>query len=412
MDRKTLKIALIGHIDHGKSTLLGRLLLATNSLTKGKIAQIKKISKKLGKDTDLAFLTDQLEEEREGNLTIDTTQVFLKTAKHNYIFIDNPGHFQFIKNMLTGTTQAEAAILVIDINQGLMEQTRRHSEIIRMLGINKTIVVLNKMDLVNYSEQKFIQTESTAREFLKTLGINPDFIIPISAKNGLNIAKKSFKMRWYKGQHLLNILDSLKLNTQSEKKPLRLPIQDVLETAEEKIIIGKVISGIVRKGQEVIILPALKKTTLDSILIFKQPNRTKAKSGECIGLTLKDSLLAKRGDIIVENLNLPQLTYRIKGNILWMIEQPLTPGITLTLRCATQEIQCIVEKIKRKINSATLEISPLDKQELKQNEIGIVELKTKNILVAEKFNFIEELGRFILVQNNKVCACGIITDIL
>lgn len=406
----TVKIVIVGHTSHGKSTLTGRLLLETNSLSKEKIAEIKRVSKELGKNAELAFLADQLKEEREQNITIDATQIFFKTLKRNYAIIDTPGHVKFIKNMITGATQAEAAILTIDVEEGPMEQTRRHAYIISMLGINKIIVVFNKMDLVNYKEERFVKVKNALLEFLGALGIKPSFVVPVSAREGLNISKKSSGMEWYKGPTLTKALDSLKLSPKPEKNPLRFPIQDVYEIDGKKIIVGKIVSGMMKQGQEVILLPSFKETRINFISVSGKFNKIKAMAGESIGLILDDPLFVKRGEIIVEKENLPKLTNRFKGSIFWMVNRPLQVSKTITLQCATQEVECAVEKIEKRIDSSTLKTLQVDAGELKWNEIGIVALKTKKMIVMERFDFIEELGRFILKQQNQVCAGGIITE--
>ncbi|MCK4821573.1 GTP-binding protein [bacterium] len=245
MEKDILRIVIIGHVDHGKSTLIGRLLLDTNSLPKEKMVEIKKVSRDLGKEAELAFLTDQLKEERERSMTIDTTQIFFRTRKKNYCIIDTPGHVQFLKNMLTGASLAQAAVLIVDVKEGVMEQTRRHSYLIQMLGLDKAIVVFNKMDLINYQGRRFPKIKTELLELLESLNIEPIFLIPISAKEGLNISRKSSKMRWYKGPSLLSALDSLRLNTKTMQRPLRFPIQDIYEINGEKIIVGRVASGIV-----------------------------------------------------------------------------------------------------------------------------------------------------------------------
>lgn len=227
MRRETVKIVIVGHVDHGKSTLIGRLLLDTNSLPKERIAEIKKISKELGKDTELAFLTDQLKEERERGITIDTTQIFFKTRRKNFVIIDALGHLEFLKNMITGATQAEAAVLIIDAKEGIMEQTRRHLYIIQLIGIKQVIVVLNKMDLVKYNREIFNRIKQELSIFLEQMDIKTAIIIPISAKKNDNISRKSFRTNWFRGPRLLEALDSLKIEVQDIDKPLILPVQDV-----------------------------------------------------------------------------------------------------------------------------------------------------------------------------------------
>lgn len=399
MQKENLSITITGHIDHGKSTLIGRLLLDTDSLPKEKLAEIKKISAELGKDTELAFLADQLKEEREQSMTIDTTQIFFKTCKRNYVIIDSPGHAEFIKNMITGASQADAGVLLVDVAEGLKEQTRRHAYILGMLGIDKLIVVFNKMDLVNYEEERFKGIRNELLKFLEGVGIKPYFSVPVSAKEDINISKKSSaKMPWYRGPCLINALDDLKSDIKIERKPLRFSIQDNYEIAGKRITVGKVLSGTIKQAQEVILLPSFQNTRVNSIKVFDKDLK-EAEVGKNIGLILNDPDLAKRGQIIVEKGDPVNPSDCFKANIYWMSDEPLKINQPLSLRCATQDASCIIEKIEKRINSSTLEIMEEDAGELKMNETAIVIIRVEDPLVIEKFSFVEDLGRFTLEKN-------------
>ena len=408
MRKETIKIAIVGHVDHGKSTLIGRLLIDTNSLPKEKIKEIKKLSKELGKEAELAFIVDQLKEEREQNKTIDTTQVFFKIKDKNFVIIDTPGHVELLKNMITGATQADIALLVIDINEGVMEQTKRHLYVLNMVGINKIIVVFNKIDLVDYKKERFDAVRSELLTFLVNLDIKPIFIIPVSAKQGVNISKKCYKTNWYKGPDLLKALSSFKLNTKTMKKPLRFSVQDIYEIHNKIIIAGKVVSGILTKNQQVLLLPYNAIVTIKSLNVFGEYNKIKAEAGENIGLSLNETLSAKRGDILVQKENPPKLSMSFKGHILWLCQEPLQINKTMILCCSTQEVECIVEQIEQRIDSSTLDIIEENAKELKLNEAALVVLKTEKPIVIEKFYFIKEFGRFVIEKNHKLAGIGII----
>jgi len=410
MAKETLKLVIIGHVDHGKSTLIGRLILDTGSFPLGKIKELKKISRELGKDTEIAFLLDQLKEEREQSRTIDTTQVFLKTSKRNYVVIDTPGHAEFIKNMITGASCAQAAILIIDINEGMMEQTKRHAYLISMLGIKKVIVALNKIDLVNYDEVKFNALKSEIAAFLSRVNIFPVAIIPISAKEGVNIYKKDKKIKWYPGPSLISCLDGLKLNPRVKNMPLRFPVQDLYDKDCAKMIVGRLESGLLKKGQQVVVLPQNKKTKISSINVFGSCGKKAAYTGENIGLVLDNSSGVKRGDVIVAQNCAPMPSKSFKGNVFWMSDQPFLLNKKMILRCATQEVGCIGESIEKKINSVTLDIIDKDPKELRFNEAGSVVFKTDVPVVVEDFTFIEALGRFTIENGQEVQGAGIITE--
>jgi len=408
--KDSIKIVIVGHVDHGKSTLIGRLLLDTGSLPKGKLAEIRKISKELGKDTELAYLTDQLKEEREQNITIDTTQIFFKSRKRDYVIIDAPGHVEFLKNMITGATQAEAAVLIVDTDEGVMEQTGRHAYIISMLGIDKLVIVFNKMDKVNFQEEKFNAVKDKLQKFMQELGVEPYEMIPISAREGDNVFKPSSRMKWYNGPTMLKALDSIKLGKREEKRPLRYPVQDIYQAEGKNIIVGRVESGVAKPGQELVLLPSGDKARIDSIAVFGEA-KSKAEVGESIGLILKTSVPVKRGDVFIEDANMPKLTDHFKGNMFWMADEPLQVGKPVIFRCATQEVECVAEKIEKRINSSTLQILEENAKGLKLNEAGVVVLKTAKPVVLENFAFVRELGRFAIERDSVLQGAGIITSL-
>ena len=409
MEDYLLKIVIVGHIDHGKSTLIGRLLLDTHSLADDKMKEIKRISKELGRDTELAYLIDHLKEEREHEMTIDTSQIFFHTRKRHYVIIDAPGHVEFLKNMLTGATQAEAAVLIVDTQAGIKEQTRRHAFLIGLLGIKNIIVLCNKMDLINFNQARFEEVKNELSQFFKNLGIEPLFFIPASAKEGLNIVKRSPQMNWYKGPCLIEALDSLMPKVRIEELPLRFPIQDVYEIKGEKIIAGKLASGAMERGQTIKLMPAAKETRVNSIRVFGK-NIRRAQAGENIGLELEGTLFAKRGEVIVDNARPASPVLRFKGDVFWMAEAPLEINKPITLRCATQEVACVPQIIEKRINSSTLEILEENAKELKINEAGVVFFKTERPVILEKFSYIEELGRFVLESAHQTQGAGIVTE--
>jgi len=404
-----LSFVIVGHIDHGKSTLIGRLLYDTESLAPDKIEEIRKASAEMGKETEFAYLLDHLEEERKQGITIDTTQVFFKTSKRDYVIIDAPGHVEFVKNMITGASQAEAAVLIVDVAEGVKEQTRRHSYMLSLLGLDKVVVILNKMDLVDFSQEQFNSVRKDIEEFLKSVNIGAVFYIPISAIKGDNIANKSKNMSWYTGATFLESLDVLENKKPPQDKALLFPIQDVYKIGNKRINVGKVESGVIRKGDEIQIVPTGEKTHVNSIEKFLE-DTDKAVAGESIGITTTDSVFLDRGNIVCTPGAEPTLTDRFSASMFWMAKQDFTKEQKLTLRCATQQTNCKIESIKKRINSATLEIISEDAEVLKNLEVGQVIIKTKKPVAIKNFNDVQELGRFVLVQNENICAGGIITN--
>jgi sulfate adenylyltransferase large subunit len=405
--KNKLAFVIVGHVDHGKSTLIGRILFDTNSLSPDKIEEIKKISKDLGREMNLSFLLDHLQEEREQEITIDTTQTFFKTLEREYVIIDAPGHIEFIKNMITGASQAQAAILMVDAKEGIKEQTRRHAYILSLLGVKKVIVVINKMDSIDYKNEIFEKIKSETKEFLNLIKINTDYFIPVSALKGDNVVKKSEKMNWYQGPTILESLDSLSDSLIFEGESLILPVQDVYRMGEERIIAGRIESGELRLGQEIKILPEGRTTKIKSIEKFNEKPES-AFSGENIGLTIGDKLFIERGNIICESGREPVVTDSFEANIFWMAKEEFKKEEKIILKCATQEVSAKIEKIKKRINSSTFSVIEEDAEKLENLEVGEVLIKTKKPIVIKKFNELPEIGRFVLIKDENTSAGGII----
>lgn len=411
MINEKLKFVIVGHVDHGKSTLIGRLLYDTGSLPEGKIEEIKQICESLGKDLEFGYVMDHLEEERDQGITIDTAQTFFETKKRGYVIIDAPGHVEFVKNMISGASQAEAAILIVDAQEGVKEQTKRHAYILGMLGLSQVVVVINKMDLVEYKKERFEEVKKELIEFLLNINIKPSYIIPISASKGYFIANRKDSMSWYDGPTVLEALDTFRTKENANHKPMRYVVQDVYNF-DKRIIAGRVESGIIRKGDKIKILPSGEKTAVKSVEDFLK-NVTEAEAGKSIGITTEDKLFIDRGNIIIHNNangNAPIITSRIKANIFWMDNIPFRKGESLIFRCATQEVACDIEDIIRVINSSTLEVIAENADEIKNREVASVTIRTNKPVVVENFNNMEELGRFVLGRED-TCAGGIITEL-
>ena len=392
-------------MDHGKSTLIGRLLYDTNALPQGKIEEIIRVSKELGRELEFAYLIDNLEEEREQQLTMDTAQTFFKTKNRNYVIIDAPGHKEFIKNMITGASQADAAVLLLDAKEGIKEQTRRHAYILKLLDIKNLIVAVNKMDLIDYNELKFNKIKQEILGSLSKIGLNPDFIIPISALKGENILNKSTNMNWYGNLAILEALDKFEIENKI-KNHLRMPIQDIYNIDNKKIIVGKVESGKVKVGDEIKILPINRNYMVKSIEIFNS-KKDFAMTGENIGLTLDPDYDVRVGMIISHNKNLPQVKKEFNAKLFWMNNE-LNLNEELILKCATQEIKCKVKKINKRIDSSNLDIIEEDAKILKETEVGEVVIETEKEIVVENFNDLPELGRFVIIKNLDISGAGII----
>ncbi|MBW2973172.1 GTP-binding protein [Candidatus Woesearchaeota archaeon] len=409
MNEEHLKFVIVGHVDHGKSTLIGRLFYDTDSLPEGKMEELKKTCDELGKEIEFGFIMDHLQEEREQGVTIDTAQTFFKTDKRHYVIIDAPGHKEFTKNMITGASQAEAALLIVDADEGVQEQTKRHAYILSMLNLPQVIVVMNKMDLVDYKEERFNEVKKELIAFLDSINIKPSYIIPISAKQGDNIAKKSDKMPWYDGMTVLQALDTFNPKMSDAEKPLRYPIQDVYKFDDKRILAGRVEAGVLKKGAKLLFLPSKSESTITTIEDMNGEQQ-EASAGKSTGITIEHPLFVERGEVACDPAkDKPTVTTRFKGKVFWMSKLPFNKSERITLKCATQEVECIIEKIEKKLDSSTLEVLEEDASELKEWEVGEMIFKTDSPVVIEGFNETPELGRFVLVKGEDVCAGGIVT---
>ncbi len=404
----TLKFVIVGHIDHGKSTLIGRLLYDTDSLPPDKIDEIRNTAQGLGRETEFAHLLDHLEEERQQGITIETTQVFFKTDVREYVIIDAPGHVEFVKNMITGASHAEAAVLIIDAKEGIKEQTKRHTYILSLLGIKQVIVVINKMDLVGYSEEIYNSLKKDIGHFLENVNLKALWFIPLSALEGENIVKEAENMSWYDGPPFLGILDLLKSEESSFNKSLLFPVQDVYKVDSKRITVGRLEAGIIKKGEAIKIMPHGEETKVKTIERF--PHQVdKVCAGESIGITTQDSVFLNRGDMVCKSGEEPHFTDSFYAHIFWLSKKAFHKGERLTFKCSTQETICTIEEINRRIDSSNLGVIEEEGETLENLDVGEVYIKTKKPVAIKTFDDVQELGRFVLVRDENTCAGGIVT---
>jgi translation elongation factor TU len=351
---------------------------------------------------------DHLREEREQGITIDTAHTFFETDKREYVIIDAPGHVEFVKNMLTGASQAEAALLIVDAEEGIGEQTKRHANLVSMLGLEQIIVVINKMDIVDYKEEHFNKLKEDVHEFLDSINLDPDYYIPISALKGDNVAKHSDKMKWYKGKTVLESLDSLKNDVPPENKGLILPIQDVYKVSGKRIAVGRIESGTLKPGMEVKILPEGGKTSIKSIERFKE-SPEEAVAGESIGIITNDPVFLERGNVLCVEEKELTIDDKIGSSLIWLSKEAFNKDEKIGLRLATQETKANITEIRERVDSSSLEVLEENASSINNLEIGEVDIKTKKALAFTKFGDVKEMGRFVLVRGNDVVAGGIIT---
>lgn len=408
MNRESLNIVVVGHVDHGKSTLIGRLLYDTDSLSKGAIDKVKRISAEKGKSFEYAYLLDAFEEEQKQGITIDTTRLQFKTDKRDYVIIDAPGHVEFLKNMISGAASAEGAILMVDAEEGIKEQSKRHGYILSLLGIKKVYVAVNKMDLVGYSKDRYREIERDFNEFLNPLGVNPIEYIPISAYYGENITAKSGELGWYEGESIIEAIDSLEKEPEAEQKELRFPIQDVYKFDHRRIIAGRIESGSIEVGDEITIHPSGKQTRVKTLEYWQEGDRSDVtKAGESIGITVEDEFFYNRGDFITHRESSLSTGNRFRGNVFWLGKNDLVPNKKYKLKLSTAEVECQIESIIKAIDASTLEEveSP---NGIKKNDVGEVIVRTKTEIGFDLFNELESTGRFVIVDDFDISGGGII----
>jgi bifunctional enzyme CysN/CysC len=403
-----LRVVFVGHVDHGKSTLIGRILHDTDSLPEGKIEEIKKACAAEGMGFEFAFLLDALLEEQKQNVTIDTTEIPFRTARRRYAIIDAPGHKEFLKNMITGASRADAAILVISADEGVREQSRRHAYLLGMLGVKHLIVVVNKMDLVDYSEKRFREIEQEYRKFLIELGLNARTFIPASAKEGENIARASMKMKWYCGASVLEALDLLEPQKRDVDLPLRFCVQDVYRFDKRRIIAGRIETGMLRVGDQLVFSPANKSSVVANIERWNTQTTEPAVAGDSIGVTLSEQIFVERGYVASQENETPIETNRFHADLFWIVREPLRIGHPYDLRLATQDVKCQIVSIERVLDSSTLEPKSDDREQLERNEIGRLTIQTRGPLVIDNHDRIPNLGRFVIIEDGQICGGGTI----
>ena len=404
----SLRVVFVGHVDHGKSTLIGRILHDTGSLPEGKIEEIKKACAAEGMEFEFAFLLDALLEEQKQNVTIDTTEIPFRTARRRYAIIDAPGHKEFLKNMITGASRADAAILVIGADEGVREQSRRHACLLNMLGIKQVVVVVNKMDLVEYSEKRFREIERDYRKFLKELGLDARTFIPASAMEGENVARTSMKMKWCCAANVLEALDLLEPQKGDADLPLRFCVQDVYRFDGRRIIAGRIETGTLRVGDQLVFSPANKSSVVATIERWNAPANGPAVAGDSIGITLLEQIFIERGYVASHQNETPIETNRFHADLFWIVRDPLRVGDFYELRLATQQVKCQIVSIEQVMDSSTLETKTDRREQLERNEIGRLTIQTRSPLVVDNHERVPNLGRFVIIDDGQICGGGTI----
>lgn len=404
-----LKIVIVGHVDHGKSTFIGRLFYDTHSLPEGKYEQLVESCKRRGVPFEFANLMDSLQAERDQNITIDTAQIWFNTARRQVVIIDAPGHKEFLKNMITGAASAHAALLLIDANEGVQEQSRRHGYMLHLLGIKQVIVLVNKMDLKNYDEKVFRDIEKEYRAFLAPFGLEPKTFIPISAREGDNVAARSSKMPWYDGRTVLEAIDDFEPAKRSGDLPLRLPLQDIYRFDHRRILAGRIVSGTIKVGDKLVFAPGNKTSIVKTIERWSAPATQDARAGESIGITLTEQIYVDRGQVAFLETDPVIQKRQFKARLFWMGRNPLRLKKKYKIKLTTQEVECEIKSIEKIIDASTLGEVADKRDHLVKNDVAELTIQARYPLAFDNSDRVVETGRFVIVDDREVCGGGIIS---
>lgn len=411
--KPVVKIVFAGHVDHGKSTLLGRLLTDLGALPEGKLEAVAESCKRRGVVFEWAFLLDALRAERDQGITIDSTQVQAETETRRFVFIDAPGHHEFIKNMVTGAAQADAAVLLVDAKDGLQAETQRHAFLLGILGIRDVIVAVTKMDLAGYDQARFDDLAGRVTAHLASLGFDPNRVkaIPVAARDGENILTRGTAMPWYSGPALIQHLDALVPGTaaaDAAAAPLRFIVQGVYKFDERRILAGRILSGSLSVGDEIMFSPGNRRGRIKSIETWPTPADppTRAETGQSVGITLDQQSFIERGAVGAHPDTAPHLINALRGRIVWFGAEPLTPGARYKMKLNAGEHLCIAETIEHVLDTGDL--SKSSAAAVHRNQIADVVFRSRGHMAADTHGEAPQTGRFVLVDSHRIVGCGLI----
>ncbi len=408
--RPQVRIVIVGHVDHGKSTLVGRLLHETGSLPDGKLEMLKEVSARRGMPFEWSFLLDALQTERDQGITIDTTQIRFRTRARDVVLIDAPGHAEFLRNMITGASQADGALLIVDALEGVRDQTRRHGYLLHLLGIKQVAVVVNKMDRVDFSATRFAEIRDEISAHLTGLGVTPQAVIPISARDGDGVAASSQRTRWYRGPTVVDALDALQPAQPPEQLALRLPVQAIYKFDDRRIVAGRIESGRLASGDEIVIMPAGKIAKIKSVESWPAtPLEGPQTAGRSVGITLDRELFIERGDIIAHAGSAPRDTRRIHARIFWLHDKPLDKGEQILVRLGTRESRASVVAIEKAVDPG--ELSSVENQSIARNHVGEIDIALAQPIAADAYADNPRTGRLVIEVNGRIAGGGLVLSV-
>jgi bifunctional enzyme CysN/CysC len=393
--RPQVRIVIVGHVDHGKSTLVGRLLHETGSLPEGKLEMLKAVSARRGMPFEWSFLLDALQTERDQGITIDTTQIRFRTRSRDVVLIDAPGHAEFLRNMITGASQADGAVLIIDALEGVRDQTRRHGYLLHLLGVKQVAVVVNKMDRVDFSEARFNDISAEITSHLTGLGVTPSAVIPISARDGDGVTERTARIGWYNGPTVVEALDALQPARPLEALALRLPVQAIYKFDDRRIVAGRIESGHLSAGDEIVIMPSAKIAKIKSVESWPlTPVKGRQSAGRSVGITLDRELFIERGDVIAHTAAAPRDTRRIRARIFWL---------------GTREARATVVAIEKAVDPGELESR--ETKAIARNHVGEIDISLAQALAADPYTDNPHTGRLVIEVNGRIAGGGLVLSV-
>jgi bifunctional enzyme CysN/CysC len=403
---RNLRIVVVGHVDHGKSTMIGRLLHDTGSLPDGKIEELRQMSERRGMPLEWSFVLDSFQAERDQAITIDTTRIWLRTPGRDTVIIDAPGHREFLKNMISGAAGADAAVLVVDAVEGMRDQTRRHAFLLKLLGFSQIAVVVNKIDLLENSRSGFETTARAVSDYLGSLGLVAGFVIPISAQRGDNLASRSDATPWYFGPTLIEVLGFFKSARSRTDRPLLIQIQDIYKFDDRRIVAGRVVSGIVQNGDQLLFSPGDRTASVARIESFgaSQPI-VSASAGESVGLILDEQVFVERGQVASSMDNAPALSDVFRAQLFWLANEPMKTGASYRIKLGTAIANVTVKAIESVVDLDTLDVRLAS--HVGRNDLANVLLRASTQLpfAGDRHDIV--LGRFVLLDGFEVVGGGV-----
>jgi bifunctional enzyme CysN/CysC len=408
--RPQVRIVIVGHVDHGKSTLVGRLLHETGSLPEGKLEMLKAVSARRGMPFEWSFLLDALQTERDQGITIDTTQIRFRTSSRDVVLIDAPGHAEFLRNLITGASQADGALLIIDALEGVRDQTRRHGYLLHLLGVKQVAVVVNKMDRVDFSAARFAEIRDEISAHLTGLGLSPLAVIPISARDGDGVAARTPRTRWYQGPTVVEALDALEPARPLQQLALRLPVQAIYKFDDRRIVAGRIESGHLAAGDEIVIMPAGKIAKIRSVEGWPlTPVKGTQTAGRSVGITLDRELFLERGDIIAHAGSSPRDTRRIRARIFWLHDKALTKGEQILVRLGTRESRATVVAIEKAVDPG--ELSSVENKSIAKNHVGEIDISLAQPIAADPYADNPRTGRLVIEVGGRIAGGGLVLSV-